>query len=103
MEVTMAKKTQKTLPLVFETFSKLNEYRLRDLMQEEPYCWNGMVAVNKYRVTIEVVEEPTDVVAERLRKLWRECDNMHDLGPLRAEAAQLGIELSNEERKKRCK
>lgn len=56
-------------------------------------CFNGIVAVRKYRVTIEEVEEPVEVVAERLRKLWRESDNHHHTHPLLSAAKKIGVEL----------
>ena len=48
-------------------------------------------------MTVEEIEEPKEVLIERLRKLWSECDNHHHWGPLKATAAELGIELDLKE------
>jgi hypothetical protein len=52
-----------------------------------------MVRVEKYRVTIEKIEEPAEVVRARLRKLWAECDNNHNIQPLLATGKKFGIDL----------
>lgn len=93
----MAKKKQQKkedeFPKIIETFRRPGQWELRTLTLAEPSCWNGDVAVERYRVTIEKIEEPKEVIAERLRKLWRECDNHHHHYPLRAVAERLDIEL----------
>jgi len=81
----------------FETFRKIDNYTINTLTQEEPTCFNGSVSVVKYRVTIEVIEEPVEVLQERVRKLWRECDNWHHWSPLKNEAKKLGFELDRNE------
>jgi hypothetical protein len=86
-------------PVVFETFRKIGAHEIGNLIQREPSCFNGIVSVRKYRVTVEEVEEPKDVLIERVRKLWRETKNHHDWNPLKDEAKILGIELSHEERR----
>lgn len=67
----------------------------------EPYVFNGIVGIRKWKVTAELIEEPKEVLIERLQKLWRECTNLHHMQPLRAEAAKLGIELKSEDRGRR--
>jgi len=36
------------------------------------------------------IEEPRDVICERLEKLWTQCDNFHHYQPLQAKAKELG-------------
>ena len=82
----------------FETFRNIGSCAIDGLTQKEPSCFNGSVSVVRYRVTIEVIKEPVEVLQERVRKLWRETKNMHHVGPLQNEAAKLGIELDWKER-----
>ncbi len=86
-------------PLVIETFKSFNHYDIRQLTEqwEQPSCWNGEVRVQKVRVTIEEIDEPKEVIAARLMKLWREVENMHHLGPIQAEAQRRGVELPHSE------
>jgi len=81
---------------VFETFRTIDSYEVGGLRQTEPSCFNGEVRVNKFRVTVEVVDEPKEVVAARIQKLWDECDNYHHWIPLRNAAAHIGYELHGE-------
>ena len=66
-------------------------------MSTSPSSFNGEVSIRKYRVTVELLDEPKEVLAERLLGLWRHCDNHHHVDPLRAEARKLGIELPKDE------
>lgn len=86
---------------VIETFKELRGYWLNDLIKENPSCFNGMVDVEKYRVTIEKIEEPKEVYQERLQKLWDECDNHHHWNPLKATAKRLGVEIKGSAGSKR--
>jgi len=86
-----------TFPKVIETFIEPSIYS-----QPEPNCINSIVRVTLYRVTIERVEEPIEVIHDRIRKLWRESDNHHDWQPLRQAAARYGLTLDPEERGKDC-
>lgn len=80
---------------VFETFRKINEYQINNLIKKEPDCWNGEVSFKKYSVTIEEILETKEIYAERLQKLWEECDNHHHYQPIKAAAAKLGIKLES--------
>lgn len=77
----------------FDTFRKIGFYEQLNLKREEPTCFNGGVSIRKYKVTIELIEEPNEVLAERLQKLWDECDNHHHWTPLKNAALQIGYEL----------
>jgi hypothetical protein len=82
-------------PLVsrsFETFQWLGSWQESRLRQDEPYVWNGVVGVRKYRITIEPVDEPIEVLRQRVQALWDKCDNHHNWEPLQRAAASLGME-----------
>jgi len=79
--------------ITFETFTHIGPWRIRDWESPHPSCFNGNVSIRKYKVTIETVDEPVDVLAARLQKLWEESDNFHHVGPLKMEAAKIGYEL----------
>jgi len=80
---------------VIETFRNPSSYWLRQLEQDEPSAFNGIVEVRKYRVTVELIDEPDDVIRDRIQKLWDECDNHHQWQPLKAMAKKYGLELKH--------
>lgn len=57
-----------------------------------PYVLNGRVFYRRVRITVEEVEEPEEVVADRLRMLLK-SRNMHHRGAVRDQARKLGIDL----------
>lgn len=77
----------------FETFRKIGVWDASQWSQPYPGCWNGAVNFRKYRVTVEEIIEPKEVLIERLVKLWQECDNIHNAGPLQAAAKEIGLNL----------
>jgi hypothetical protein len=95
--------TEENSIISFETFRKIGAYEQGTLQSHKPSCFNYEVSIRKYRVTIEPVEEPNEVLAERLQKLWDECDNHHHWQPLRGAAAQIGYELQGNAGSKRKK
>jgi hypothetical protein len=84
-------------PVVVETFMDIGAYELSRMRQDEPSAFNGSVRVHRYRITVERVDEPREVIAERIRKLWRECDNWHHLTPLRKAAEEIDLDLDSAE------
>ncbi len=78
-----------------ETFRDPRGYWLNQVKKAEPSCFNGMVEVRKYRVTVELVDEPEEVIRERIQKLWDECENHHHWQPLKASGRRYGLELSH--------
>lgn len=89
-----AKKPEKPkYPKVIETF---NSY-ISVHESKEPSCFNGIVNVRKYRVTVELVDEPNEVIIERIQKLWWGSRNHHDYQPLVLTAKQYGLELNPQE------
>lgn len=87
------KKPVSDITICFETFKKFGDYEQHSLTKKEPSCFNGNVNFRKYKVTIEPIEEPNEVLAERLQKLWDECDNWHHWTPLKNAACEIGYEL----------
>lgn len=80
-------------PMSIETFHDVGQYDLSRMSQDEPSCWNGIVRVRRYRVTAELIDEPVEIIHERLLKLWHDCDNWHQWDPLRGVAKEYGLEL----------
>jgi hypothetical protein len=90
---TREKKATRQATISFETFQPVNSYRQGMLTQSEPWCFNGGLGIKKYRITVEEIAEDDSVLIDRLKKLWRECDNHHHWVILRSAAQQLGVEL----------
>lgn len=80
----------------FETFRPVEQYLENALIQRKFSCYNGMVRVRRYRITVEEIEEPVEVLAERLQYLWDHSKNHHDTMPLRKEAEKIGYTLQGE-------
>ena len=80
-----------------DTFRPFDGYASSQCRQDEPSCFNGIVRVRRWRIVAELVDEPVEVIAERLRKLWRESDNHHHWEPLKRAAASVGVELGADE------
>ena len=83
-------------PVVVETFRDYGHYELSNIAESawrEPSCYNGRVCVRRFRVTVEVIDEPAEVIGSRLQKLWDECDNHHHVEPLIYAAEKYGVEL----------
>ena len=59
----------------------------------EPYCWDSEVFIHKYRITIERIEEPIEVLQARLQKLKDESKNMHHRDAIWKKATELNIVL----------
>ena len=78
---------------IIETFREVGGHSASQLKADNTSCFNGMVNVEKYRITIEKIEETKEVYKDRLQKLWGECDNHHHWTPLQEKAKELGVEL----------
>ncbi len=79
----------------FETFRKFGNYDVTSYTQKEPSCFNGNVNIHKYKITVEVIAEPIEVLEQRLQKLWDECNNSHNVEPLRNAAKEIGYVFPN--------
>lgn len=90
------KKNRDYINFSFETFKEIGFYEKNNLTSENPSCFNGIVNLRKYKVTIELIEEPDEIIQERLQKLWDECNNHHNWQPLKNMAKQIGYELKGD-------
>lgn len=106
----MAKKANKLDEnVVRETFGHPGTYWLSQVSDRSPSVRNGVVTYKRYRITVEEIEEPLEVLQERVQTLWSQSLNHHDWDPLRSVAKKLGFALqgspgdavSPEERKRR--
>lgn len=80
-------------PRIIETYRAMGAYELGQLEQREPSAWNGEIRIRRYRITVELIDEPIEVLRERLRRLWRtEERNHHRVDPMRAMAKRLGMD-----------
>lgn len=77
----------------FETFKKIGDYEICNLERKNPTCFNGVVSVKKYKVTIEEIDEPIEEIHKRLQDMWDNTDNPHHREPLRREAKKYGLSL----------
>ena len=72
-------------PKVIETYQHMDAWRLDQLVAGAPSCLNGEVRVSRYRITVEPIVEPTEVLAARVVHLWRtQRYNQHQTLVLRA-------------------
>jgi hypothetical protein len=69
-------------------------------MLATPDAYNGDVHVRKYKLTVEMIDEPVEVIQARIQELWDNCTNSHNWDSLKHMAARYGMELSHETRKK---
>ncbi len=80
-------------PRVLETFLEPGYYFLSQSVTASPSRHNGCIEVERYRITIEKIEEPAEVIRARIVDLWETCDNHHHRAPLRTKAGEYGLDL----------
>ena len=76
----------------FETFRKIGNCEESNLRQNGPSCINSL-RVKKYRVTIEEIDEPDEVICQRLQYLWDNTTNHHHADRLISAAQKYGYKL----------
>jgi hypothetical protein len=64
----------------------------------KPAVFNGMCLIRRYKVTVEEIQEPVEVLQERLKTIWgnrRALRITHgsNINAMKEEAEILGIEL----------
>lgn len=80
------------MPVKFETFGN-PEKQIKRLLISEPSCFNGLVRVERYRVTVERIEEPEEVLTARLQELLALPGHIDKNNHVRRAAKKLGIKL----------
>lgn len=80
------------------TFRDVEGYNMNSFKQESPSCFNGMVRVEKYKITVEKIDEPIEVIQDRIISLWKKSNNHHDYYPIKACAERFGVSLEGIER-----
>lgn len=76
------------------TFREIDTYAIGQMTQAKPSSFNGMVRVRKYRVTVELVDEPIETIRARIIDLWERCHNHHQWNAIHTEAARYGLDLT---------
>lgn len=72
-------------------------------LNKEPGFANEL-RLHRIRVTVEVIEESDEVLAQRLREIWETTPyNHHHTDSMRSVARRLGIDLDNDTRASRVK
>lgn len=90
----MSKKYQKPSKVVFETYRDCRgAWDQHQWTVDKPNAFNGGLNYRRFKVTVEIIDEPRKVLIARLRALWAENDNHHNWACMQAEAKELGIEL----------
>ena len=77
---------------VIESYG-VEHWEISSLERCQPSCFNDNLRLRKYRITVELVEEPKEVIAARLQDLWDNSDHYRHSDLLRAAAAELGYKL----------
>lgn len=77
----------------FETFYAIDHATIRSLQRDAPYICAGSVSYRKYRVTVELIDEPKSILAERLEDMWANTTNCHHAEALHKAAKAIGIKL----------
>jgi len=76
----------------FETYGN-PEKQIAFLLHNAPSAFNGQIQVERYRVTVERIDEPKEVLKERLLELLKQKGHIDKNRQVRKEAARLGINL----------
>jgi hypothetical protein len=79
---------------VFDTFGN-PEDQIQRLLIEAPTALNGLVRVERYRITVERIEEPEEVIKERLQELLAQKGHIDKNKQVRETASRLGIKLDD--------
>lgn len=82
----------------FVTFRPVDGYQIGQMEQAVPSSFNSMARVRKYRVTVELVDEPIETIRARIVDLWERCVNHHEWDSIRTEAARYDLDLTPFER-----
>lgn len=86
----MTVKTQHRLSI---TTYRSPGYSLSEWRDENEPSFVNNLRYRKWRITAELVDEPLEVLQERLQKMWEQDTNWHHGSRYEAEAQALGFEL----------
>ena len=78
----------------FETYHQFGVWEVSQLQRTEPSAFNGKVCVRRYRVTVEEVGEPVDIIRRRIQELCWNCGNHRDSIALQKVARDYGMDSS---------
>lgn len=80
---------------IYKEFTTFQPRLIKPNQITSPQCFNGMCMIRQYKVTVEEIEEPREVLEERLRLIWADKRYGHsgNLKAMRKEAERLGIDL----------
>lgn len=78
-----------------DTFYEMDDYSLNKLIVENPSVGNFDVHINKFKITVELIEEPKEVIEERLQKLWDDCKNHHHKALLLKKAKEINYQFKS--------
>lgn len=92
-----AKPTPLPYPRTYELFDDFGYELKRSQASTAPRCGAFDVSIRRYQIIVELIDEPTEVLAERLRVLLRGTKSSHDKETLMLAAKNLGVELDNAE------
>ncbi|MEJ6002512.1 hypothetical protein [Paucibacter soli] len=76
-----------------EVYGLPSAFQLANLASQKPRVLNGAVSVKRYRITVEEIEEPKEVLAGRLRALLQSKLHMDSQAAIRRYAEQFDIPL----------
>jgi len=78
----------------FETFLEIGPWQVSQLTRTTPSAMNHHVMVRRYRVTVEEIDEPDEIIRDRIRELCWDCVNHNEWGALQAMAREYGMDSS---------
>lgn len=90
-------------PMAIETFRDVSGYSLSSMRDDAPSCFNNSVNIHRYKITVELIDEPKEVLAARLQELWDKSGSHHDHTPLIVAAGKIGYALKGDRGGKRSK
>ncbi len=86
--------TDQPYPIVLEAFDRANGNPVSLwTLRHGPSCENG-ISINRYRITVEPIEESADELLARLDQLFEDCErDSHRHRMFLARAVELGLSL----------
>lgn len=87
----MKKQKPPDYPKIYESFLEPMAFNIS--IKEQASCFNGMVNVRKFRTTVEMIDEPLEIIQQRIQDLWDNSANHHDSLPLENTAKKYNYTL----------